>query len=56
MKGVCVNQKNVTLSIDENIYDKYKEYCNRNAIALSRSIEKYMSSKIEEEKAYEKNK
>ena len=43
-------QKNVTLSLDENIYDNYKEFCKKNAIALSRSIEVFMEakSKIEE--------
>ena len=30
-------QKNVTLSLDENVYDHYKEFCKKNAIALSRS-------------------
>ena len=44
-----MGQKNVTLSIDEEIYLKYKEYCKRNAIALSRSIEKFMKEQIEKE-------
>ncbi len=43
-------QKNVTLSLDEEIYEKYKQYCKNNAIALSKSIELFMKSKIEGEK------
>jgi len=39
-------QKNVTLSLDENIYSNYKEFCKKNAIALSRSIEVFMEEKI----------
>ena len=39
-------QKNVTLSLDEEIYEKYQEYCKSNAIALSKSIELFMQKKI----------
>ena len=42
-------QKNVTLSLDENIYDNYKEFCKKNAIALSRSIEVFMETKSRKE-------
>ena len=43
-------QKNVTLSLDANIYDNYKEFCKKNAIALSRSIEVFMEEKTKKEK------
>jgi len=39
-------QINVTLSIDKDVYEKYREYCKENAIALSRSIEKFMENKM----------
>ncbi len=42
-------QKNVTLSLDENIYDNYKDFCKKNAIALSRSIEVFMEAKSKKE-------
>lgn len=42
------HKKNVTLSIDEEVYNKYREYCRYNAISLSRSIEIFMSSKVRE--------
>jgi hypothetical protein len=41
-------RKNVTLSLDEDIYEKYKEYCEKNAVALSKSIEVFMNEKIRE--------
>lgn len=41
-----MSQKNVTLSLDESTYEKYREFCKKNAIALSRSIEVFMEEKI----------
>ncbi len=43
-------RKNVTLSIDEEVYEKYKQYCDDNAIALSKSIEIIMKEQIKEKK------
>ncbi len=42
-------QKNVTLSLDEGTYEEYKEFCKKNAVALSRSIEVFMEEKIKKE-------
>ena len=39
-------QKNVTLSLDEDTYEKYREFCKKNVVALSRSIEVFMEDKI----------
>tara|TARA_Y100000034_G_C6753127_1_gene334953 strand:- start:200 stop:346 length:147 start_codon:yes stop_codon:yes gene_type:complete len=44
-----MGQKNVTLSVNENIYEDYKEFCKKNAIALSRSIEVFMEEKMKKE-------
>lgn len=41
--------KNVTLSLDEETYEDYKEFCKKNAVALSRSIEVFMQEKIKKE-------
>ena len=43
-------QKNVTLSLDEETYEDYKDFCKKNAIALSRSIEVFMKEKMRKEK------
>ena len=48
-----MTKKNVTLSLDEEIYEKYKKYCARNAVALSRSIELFMQERIFAEKVFE---
>jgi len=45
-----MGQKNVTLSLDENLYGEYKEFCKKNALALSRSIEVFMERKMNGEK------
>lgn len=39
-------QKNVTLFLEQDVYDKYKEFCKQKAIALSRSIEVFMEHKM----------
>jgi len=44
-----MTQKNVTLSLDEKTYQEYKDFCKKNAIALSRSIEVFMEDKIKKE-------
>ena len=45
-----MEQKNVTLSIDEKIYNDYKEFCKKRAIALSRSVENFMKEQMENDK------
>ncbi|MBS3099971.1 hypothetical protein J4463_02030 [Candidatus Pacearchaeota archaeon] len=42
-------QKNVTLSLDKNTYEEYRNFCKKNAVALSRSIEVFMEEKIKKE-------
>ena len=41
-----MTQKNVTLSLNEDTYKKYRDFCKKNAVALSRSIEVFMEEKI----------
>ena len=43
-------RKTVALSLDEEIYDNYKEYCEKNAIILSRKVDSFMESELREEK------
>lgn len=44
-----MSQKNVTLGLDEETYEKYREFCKKNAIALSKSIELFMGEKMGKE-------
>jgi len=41
-------QKNVTLSLDEGTYEKYRDFCKKKAVALSRSVEVFMEERIKE--------
>ena len=43
-------QKNVTLSLDGEIYNSYRKFCERNAIALSKSVENFMREKMQNQK------
>jgi hypothetical protein len=46
-------QKKVTLSFDDKIYEKFKKFCNDNAIMLSKKLELEML-KIMKEKEVKK--
>jgi hypothetical protein len=41
-----MSQKNVTLSLDDDTYEAYKDHCKEKGIALSRSIEIFMESQL----------
>lgn len=43
-------KKKVTLSLESKIYDRFRRYCNSNAIMLSRKIELVMKEIMEGEK------
>ena len=45
-----MGRKTVALSLDEDIYEKYQEYCKNNFIILSRKIEDIMKKELEDEK------
>ncbi|MBD3249449.1 hypothetical protein GF336_05370 [Candidatus Woesearchaeota archaeon] len=42
--------RKVTLSIDSNVYQRYKKYCEENAIMLSKKIELFMKEQIDDYK------
>ena len=41
-------KKKVTLSLDSNTYDIFREYCDENAIMLSKKIEIWMKDFLKE--------
>jgi hypothetical protein len=45
-----MSKKKVTLSVDSEVYDKFKDYCEENAIMLSKKIEIFMKKLVEDEK------
>jgi len=45
-----MTNKKVTLSLDAETYDKFKDYCEKNAVMLSKKIEIWMREFLKEEK------
>ena len=41
-----MGRKTVALSLDEEIYDKYKAYCEEHSTILSRKVEKFMEEDL----------
>lgn len=39
-------KKKVTLSINSEIYDNFKKYCEENAIMLSKKVELFMKKEL----------
>ena len=39
-------KKKVTLSIDSDIYDSFRQFCEENAIMLSKKIEIFMKNEV----------
>jgi len=37
-----MGRKTVALSLDEEIYEKYQKYCEKNSMIVSRKVEKFM--------------
>jgi len=47
MYGEKLTKKKVTLSMDDSVYDSYRDYCEENAILLSKKIELFMKQELE---------
>jgi len=41
-----MGRKTVALSIDEQIYEEYKKYCEKNFLILSRKVENFMREEL----------
>ncbi len=42
-----MGRKTVALSLDEEVYEKYKKYCEERHIILSRKVEDFMKKELE---------
>jgi len=40
----------LTLSINEKILKKYKEYCNKGGLIISKQVERFMEEQLKNEK------
>lgn len=45
-----MGRKTVALSLDEEIYEKYQNYCEENQMILSRKVEALMKKELKEKK------
>ena len=41
--------KNVTLRVNENLYDKYRDYCQKKGLVISRQFEIMMEKQMGED-------
>ena len=46
MNGVKMGKKRVTLFVDSEIYEKYKQYCEKNGLILSKRFEIFMENEL----------
>jgi hypothetical protein len=44
-----MTDKNITLKVNSETYDKYREYCKKKGYVVSRQIEIFMEEQIKEE-------
>ena len=45
-----MGRKTVALSLDEEIYENYRDYCEKHSMILSRKVEKFMEEELKKEK------
>ena len=43
---VWLAKKTVALSIEEQVYDKYRAYCEKKGIILSKQVENFMEEEL----------
>ena len=41
-----MSNKRITLSVDAKIYGKYREYCDRKGLIISKQIENFMRDEL----------
>jgi len=47
-KGVNMESKNITLRVNSRLYDKYKEFCKKKGLLISRQVEIMMEGHLKE--------
>lgn len=50
MENQKVKKKKVTMTIDQEVFNKFSQYCEENAMIKSKAIENMMRKFIEDEK------
>jgi hypothetical protein len=47
--GANMESKNITLKVNSEIYDKYREYCKKKGLIVSRQVEIMMEEQLKKE-------
>ncbi len=45
-----MSSKNITLKVDEKLYDLYKEYCKKKGLIISRQFEIFVEEELKKNK------
>ncbi len=48
MRGVKMQSKNITLRVNSDLYDKYRELCKKKGLLISRQVEIMMEEQLKE--------
>ena len=48
--GVEMESKNITLRVNSELYDKYRELCKKKGLLMSRQVEIMMEEQLQREK------
>ena len=46
IRGIEMTNKNITLSVDSETYEKYSEYCRKNGLVISKRFEILMQQEL----------
>jgi hypothetical protein len=46
IQGVAMKPINVTLHLNQELYEKYREFCKKNGLMVSRQIELFMEAQM----------
>ncbi len=44
---MTMGSKNITLKVDEKLYNSYKEYCKKKGLVISRQFEIFVEKELE---------
>ncbi len=47
-RGVKMQSKNITLRVNSELYDKYREFCKKKGLLMSRQVEIMMEEQLKE--------
>jgi hypothetical protein len=49
--GIEMESKNITLRVNADLYDKYREFCKKKGLLISRQVEIMMENKLSRDKS-----